>query len=195
VRQRKKRDDLFRKRPFVFEKEISEETTIKNYLPKTNNELNFTASSSSKRATTAGSADQSDNNGGGLPTDDAAAAAAAKNDSQKATSDLTENQLGKQKTLEMAISSRSKIQKTKGEESPPTALDNEILVEKLEKSTRLGALTNINGRGLIAEQLRTIDKMSHPEAIDRRQIGLNVFDSYKSPSDILKQQLLMEIER
>jgi hypothetical protein len=167
-------------------------TTVKNYLPKTN----FTASSSSKRAANIpiSGADQSDNNGG-LQTDDAAAAA-AKNDSQKATSASTAlNQREKQKTLEMAISSRSKIQKTKGKESQPTALDNEILVKKLEKSTKLGALTNINGRGLIAEQLRSIDKMSHPEAIDRRQIGLNVFESYKSPSDILKQQLLIEIER
>ena len=185
----------FAKDLFSSKKKFRKETTIKNYLPKTNNELNFAASSSSKRATTtAASADQSDNNGGLTTTDDAAAAT-AKNDLQKATSHITENQLGEQKTLEMAISSRSKIEKTKGKQSPPTALDNEILVEKLEKSTRLGALTNINGRGLIAEQLRTIDRMSHPEAIDRRQIGLNIFESYKSPSDIVKRQLLIEIER
>ena len=129
----------------------------------------------------------------GTKTTETRNTAVAKNDFQKATSHVTENQLGKQKTLEMAISSRSKIEKTKGKESSPTALDNEILVEKLEKSTRLGALSNINSRGLIAEQLRTIDKMSHPEAIDRRQIGLNVFESYKSPTDIVKQQLLIEI--
>jgi hypothetical protein len=37
--------------------------------------------------------------------------------------------------------------------------------------------------------------MSYPEAIDRRQIGLNIFENYKSPADLVKQRFLKEIER